>query len=40
MLAAAGVRYEAWVKLAFPLYLLLVALAVLALVAAIVGGLH
>jgi uncharacterized ion transporter superfamily protein YfcC len=40
VLAAAGVRYEAWVKLAFPLYLVLIALAVLALVAASVAGLH
>jgi uncharacterized ion transporter superfamily protein YfcC len=39
MLAAAGVRYEDWLKFVLPLYGLLLALATLALVVAVAVGL-
>jgi uncharacterized ion transporter superfamily protein YfcC len=38
MLAAAGVRYEDWLKLALPLYGILLALAAVALVVAVALG--
>ena len=40
MLAAAGVRYEDWLKFALPLYALLMALALMALVVATMVGLR
>ncbi len=40
ILAAGGVRYERWVKFAFPLYLLLVALGAMAILIAIGIGLQ
>ena len=40
MLAAAGVRYEDWLKFVVPLYGVLIALAVLALVLAVASGLR
>jgi uncharacterized ion transporter superfamily protein YfcC len=40
MLAAAGVRYEEWLKFVAPLYGLLMALAALALVVAVAAGLR
>jgi uncharacterized ion transporter superfamily protein YfcC len=39
MLAAAGVRYEEWLKFVAPLYGLLMVLAVVGLVAAVAAGL-
>jgi uncharacterized ion transporter superfamily protein YfcC len=40
MLAAAGVRYEEWLKFVAPLYALLMALAVFGLVVAVAAGLR
>jgi uncharacterized ion transporter superfamily protein YfcC len=40
MLAAAGVRYEEWLKFVAPLYGLLMALAMLGLVVAVAAGLR
>jgi uncharacterized ion transporter superfamily protein YfcC len=40
MLAAAGVRYEDWIKFVAPLYAVLVTLAVLAIVLAVAVGLR
>jgi uncharacterized ion transporter superfamily protein YfcC len=40
MLAAAGVRYDQWLKLAAPLYLLLIGLALVALTAAVSLGVN
>jgi uncharacterized ion transporter superfamily protein YfcC len=40
MLAAAGVRYEEWLKFVAPLYGLLMALAVVGLVVAVAAGLR
>ena len=40
IVAACGVRFDAWWKLAFPLYLLLIGLAVVALVVGIAVGLR
>ena len=40
MLAAAGVRYEEWLKFVAPLYGLLMALAALGLVVAVAAGLR
>lgn len=40
MLAAAGVRYEDWLKFVLPLYALLMAMALLALIVAVAAGLR
>jgi uncharacterized ion transporter superfamily protein YfcC len=40
MLAAAGVRYEDWLKFVLPLYALLMVLALLALILAVAAGLR
>ena len=40
MLAAAGVRYEDWIRFVAPLYGVLVALAILAIVLAVAVGLR
>jgi uncharacterized ion transporter superfamily protein YfcC len=40
MLAAAGVRYEEWLKFVAPLYGLLMALGVVGLVVAVAAGLR
>jgi uncharacterized ion transporter superfamily protein YfcC len=40
MLAAAGVRYEEWLKFVAPLYGLLMALAVVGIVVAVAAGLR
>ena len=40
VLAAAGVRYESWMKFVLPLYVILMALGLIAILTAIVIGLH
>ena len=40
IIAAAGVRYEEWLKFVFPLYLLLFALGGISVIIAIAAGLH